>query len=353
MATTVVISDRGGVTRRRANPATGRGSTLARRLLRARTAMTTSRILFALALTAPLAAACTDPTVEDEFDRDDVVDVDDAKADIAGTYTYYVIERDLRRCAAPYCGGFWIDRVNSSTTRCHDGRHQERCYVASVDFGALGLGEAGLDRVQGAIDGFGLQKVLVRGTFDKREWPGVGMFGDFHPREAWLGQGPNIPDGPFAMVEDTGVRCVTWPCSFYREKKLNSSASALLAEIDWEASGAGEDAIARAIDDLFTNNVIIAGGRYTVRGPGGAGKARTATQFWLRATDEPIDEKTCYVGGCSGQICSENEGVISTCEWRDEYACYRDATCEVQADGACGWTETHELAACLADPTGA
>jgi hypothetical protein len=40
--------------------------------------------------------------------------------------------------------------------------------------------------------------------------------------------------------------------------------------------------------------------------------------------------------------------VISTCEWRDEYACYQTATCERQPDGQCGWTSTPELDACLA-----
>lgn len=24
----------------------------------------------------------------------------------------------------------------------------------------------------------------------------------------------------------------------------------------------------------------------------------------------------CFVGSCSGQVCSDHEGVISTCEWR-------------------------------------
>ena len=55
----------------------------------------------------------------------------------------------------------------------------------------------------------------------------------------------------------------------------------------------------------------------------------------------------CFVGGCSSQICSDQEGVVSACDWRDEYACYKTATCERQADGSCGWTQTAELRACL------
>ena len=57
----------------------------------------------------------------------------------------------------------------------------------------------------------------------------------------------------------------------------------------------------------------------------------------------------CFIGGCSGQLCTDNSDVISTCEWRDEYQCYRSATCERQADGECGWTETEDLLQCLAE----
>ena len=57
----------------------------------------------------------------------------------------------------------------------------------------------------------------------------------------------------------------------------------------------------------------------------------------------------CVVSGCSRQVCAEQE-VMTTCEWRDEYACYRTARCERQADGKCGWTPTGELKRCLASP---
>jgi hypothetical protein len=63
------------------------------------------------------------------------------------------------------------------------------------------------------------------------------------------------------------------------------------------------------------------------------------------ASCEP-DAGACIRTGCSGQICADGE-MITTCEWRPEYDCYRAASCERQADGACGWTDTPELAACL------
>jgi hypothetical protein len=64
-------------------------------------------------------------------------------------------------------------------------------------------------------------------------------------------------------------------------------------------------------------------------------------------TPAPVTPKACYVGGCSSQICSENPDVISTCEWRESYACYQTATCERQQTGECGWTETPALNSCL------
>lgn len=61
----------------------------------------------------------------------------------------------------------------------------------------------------------------------------------------------------------------------------------------------------------------------------------------------------CKVGGCSSELCTDMDNVASDCIWRDEFACYKDATCERQTDGQCGWTDTPALQKCLADPTGA
>ena len=69
--------------------------------------------------------------------------------------------------------------------------------------------------------------------------------------------------------------------------------------------------------------------------------------------DPPAGEKppqhavgSCRATGCSGQVCSDKD-VVTTCEFRQEYACYQKAKCERQATGECGWTQTAELASCL------
>ena len=66
-------------------------------------------------------------------------------------------------------------------------------------------------------------------------------------------------------------------------------------------------------------------------------------------TPDGVVAKKCYIGGCSAQICSDQPDVASTCEFREEYACYKstNATCEVQPSGQCGWTDSPALTACL------
>ena len=72
----------------------------------------------------------------------------------------------------------------------------------------------------------------------------------------------------------------------------------------------------------------------------------------LPVTPSPLEPvvapKACYVGGCSGQVCSGEADVITTCLYQESYACYQQATCERQTTGECGWTQSATLTACIA-----
>lgn len=68
-------------------------------------------------------------------------------------------------------------------------------------------------------------------------------------------------------------------------------------------------------------------------------------------TEDQMDESHamgCVVTGCSNHICASGER-MTTCEYKDEYSCYADAVCEIQANGECGWTLTEKARACLED----
>jgi hypothetical protein len=64
-------------------------------------------------------------------------------------------------------------------------------------------------------------------------------------------------------------------------------------------------------------------------------------------SESGLAKQPCYVGGCSGQLCGDTQNLVSTCEWRESYACYQGAACERQANGQCGWTLAASLASCL------
>jgi len=57
----------------------------------------------------------------------------------------------------------------------------------------------------------------------------------------------------------------------------------------------------------------------------------------------------CRPVGCSQQICSDDYSIVTTCEFKEEYACYTstNAKCERQSNGFCGWTPSQELTMCI------
>ncbi|MDD5318146.1 MAG: eight-cysteine-cluster domain-containing protein [Candidatus ainarchaeum sp.] len=77
--------------------------------------------------------------------------------------------------------------------------------------------------------------------------------------------------------------------------------------------------------------------------------AATATP--LPPDGECASDSQCVVSGCSGQVCA-NRSVVTTCEYRPEYACYGLTSCGC-VGGRCAWRETPEFAACLENASGA
>lgn len=72
----------------------------------------------------------------------------------------------------------------------------------------------------------------------------------------------------------------------------------------------------------------------------------TTEQPIASPTANPRAKDGCVIGGCSGEICSDRQ-IVSSCIYKPEVACYKNAACEKQSNGKCGWTQTKELAACL------
>ncbi|MBW3015080.1 eight-cysteine-cluster domain-containing protein [Candidatus Woesearchaeota archaeon] len=58
-------------------------------------------------------------------------------------------------------------------------------------------------------------------------------------------------------------------------------------------------------------------------------------------------DEDCIVGGCSGTICSSKQAgpIFSTCEWKPEYECYKEANCGC-VQGRCAWKDGN-LESCI------
>ncbi|HIH42853.1 TPA: eight-cysteine-cluster domain-containing protein [Candidatus Woesearchaeota archaeon] len=63
--------------------------------------------------------------------------------------------------------------------------------------------------------------------------------------------------------------------------------------------------------------------------------------------NECAKDSDCEVGGCSGQVCAKGGSrVITTCEYRAEYSCYKLTEC-VCVESRCAWIEKQEFVRCL------
>lgn len=218
----------------------------------------------------------------DDVDRDlarlrqSLTPTDDQSAD---TSSYLRLRRDLRRCAAPLCGGFFVARLNRLTTLCADGSRASECYVGDLDFSALGLGADSVARVEATPD-----SVLLRGDIISRSSE-LGDVGRLVVSEAWQGHPGITARGAFLRASDTGVRCITSPCPSFSVELLNSRLPSIsVAEID--VSSVSPDTADAQAQLGADDGLLIAGFPVIVSGPAGRALGVDASEYYLPVADE-------------------------------------------------------------------
>lgn len=229
---------------------------------------------------ASTVAACTDTPAADEFEGESDADGEIGKGDASASPSFNFLELrvDSRRCivADGECGvGFYVSRPNRSTTQCGRGSVLPECKVYTVDWRGTAMpasvAKSYEDRVRAG------EHVLVRGSI----LPGANdAKASLAVSEIWVGSEREPGAGVFALVKDNGIRCVRAPCPSLTELKVNSTLSAKLTAVDFEASGASAAAIELASNQLFDNGVVVVGYRDS---DGHGGKVRTANTFYTRA----------------------------------------------------------------------
>lgn len=155
----------------------------------------------------------------------------------AHRWSFVTLRRDLRKCASPVCGGYFVHDVNG------DGAES---YVSGIDYGHADLDDDALAQLSGAGDG---ELVLLAR---------LGPVECLHhtralvARAVWRGMpGRTAADGDlyYAVSQrEPAIRCIAAPCpqlvarvldrraSFFFDRLSVEAAAASFADTDWMAS---------------------------------------------------------------------------------------------------------------------
>jgi hypothetical protein len=190
-------------------------------------------------------------------------------ADTAAVGTFqYLVEHDLRKCASPRCGGYWVALANHRRTACSDGVLRRRCYVAVA---ADSRGRELETRLpQGAI---------VRADLESRDFGSFGELGLLVVAELH-GPAGRDPSGPFFRVRDLGIRCVRAPCFSLRAARLNRPSRVTLSGLDLRPARLSERDRSRAEAALSATSGLFVSGKVVATADGG--RTLRVTRVYLR-----------------------------------------------------------------------
>ncbi len=173
----------------------------------------------------------------------------------------------------------------------------------------------------------------------------------------------NIPERPIKVTTPTAGNTVQSPLTIEGEARgwwyFEASFPVKIADANGTVLGT---AVAQAQDEWMTENFVpfkvslefasptTADGVLILEkdNPSGLPEHDDALKIPIKFS-KAVAKTGCIVGGCSGQLCVDEsaEGIITTCEYRAEYACFKYSKCERQKDGKCGWTQTEKFTACI------
>lgn len=203
-----------------------------------------------------------------------------------GSSAYFSIRSDVRKCASPTCGGWFLSRVNNATTQCPDGTTATSCYTPVLDWANSGLDDAQQaalrDAANHAARSPGVYAIVV-GQFARTNTTPNPALGRFVISQAWVSEGDGVSSGAFVKLRDNGLRCFAAPCPNFTETTLNTTQTTNIAEVDWTPSGLTDAQIEDCTQDMYgPDGLLVAGDRYTTTVNNTAATGRTVTAAYQR-----------------------------------------------------------------------
>lgn len=259
--------------------------------------MARSTILIAL-LGSVAALGCSAPVEPVDDDAAPPLGEDAASLESA---RFFTARRDLRKCASPWCGGWFVRAVNRPVTRCADGLVQPECYAAAADFSALGLAPEGRQRFEDAL---AAGAAIVRATLRPGAGPNLYGLGLLGVREGYRAATRDAPRGAFYLARSIARTCPTptAPCPLASQTPLDGGASLLVAGVDLTGVRASPATLAVARTELARGGLVVAGDDVIALGQRTWSPRVTlvATQIYTRVAPE-VGELPC--AGFIGRPC--------------------------------------------------
>ena len=196
---------------------------------------------------------------------------------------HYVVRRDLRKCASPWCGGYLVRAVNRAVTRCADGQVRPECYAAVADYSELRLDPPAEAAFEQALL---TDQAIARATLHAGAGPGLYGLGMLYVREGWRAATRAAPTGTFFRVLGVDRQChgLQTACVTAIETELNGSSRGFVAGVDLTGAGASSRATGAALLELRRTGLLVAGRNVVLPAPFPV-RARVelvASQFYTR-----------------------------------------------------------------------
>jgi len=209
-------------------------------------------------------------------------------------YGYFAVRQDLKKCAYPMCGGYYVHRVNTAKTLCADGGYAAECYVASVDLSGTGLTSDEQSNV--ALGGS-----VLRGKIGKSKINGK-QYGQFAATEAWVGETGSTPSGAVYRATDNNIKCIKAPCPTITVVKLDTTSTKNVSGVDLTQTEnvADQATIDASMGDLGSASGLIVAGPI-VHGTDGSDTV-IASEFWRKATSKACGSRGMQQCG-TGEYC--------------------------------------------------
>jgi len=185
--------------------------------------------------------------------------------------TYYLLRPDIRKCAFPMCGGYFVSRVNRTTTRCIDGTDAGSCYVADIDWGKCPVVN---------INSEG--SVILRGSIERKTFSNGMVLGSFHPTEVWQSAiNPVDLSSNFYRATLVSSTCLVPPCPTHDQVgTLNSSLTRQVEAVDLSSVTTDKTFLSKATEAMKLQDGILVTGN--LEGGTSSTYKLVAKNFYLR-----------------------------------------------------------------------